>query len=285
MRSTASPRSFWDRSWMTDVTRNLRVDRAKLVAGSLSARRRAPRFKGRRLESRNRGKSARTLDRRRLIPAAFGSHTPAGKSDSCDPAQLQDRAARPTYATSSRAVWMVNHASHPASYWRTRFQADSHRVSRAEFGCTESVQFRFKLDGFEPQWGLPVAGEKRFTPILVPVIGFTSSPSGCRRGLDETEATLAFGVASHAVASLAVSSARARRAGVAAGRFYQLRCDQGHRTANSLFEARLAERLALQRELHDTLLQAFTPLAGGSRQSENLLPATRTSQGVASHRD
>jgi len=88
----------------------------------------------------------------------------------------------------------------------------------------------------------------------------------------ESEATVAFRVAPTLWQSWWFRSAAAVALALAAVSFYQLRLRQVTEQANSLFEARLAERTRIARELHDTLLQSFHGLMLRFQAVENLLP-------------
>jgi len=119
------------------------------------------------------------------------------------------------------------------------------------------------------QWGLPVTGEKRFTPILVPVsIGFTSSPA-MPTGLEtKRKPRPAFRRRSHAGAKLVVSFRRGRRARVGGGHFYHSVCDRSPDGEIVYSKRGWLSELAL----HGTaryVIQSFTALAAvpGSRET------------------
>jgi signal transduction histidine kinase/ligand-binding sensor domain-containing protein len=122
----------------------------------------------------------------------------------------------------------------------------------------ERVQFRYRLDGFDPDWSASTTtrqavytnlgpGDYRFRVVASngdgvwngdeAVVSFAIAPAFWQTGWFQAFAVLVAGAAGWAV--------------------YRLRLHQVRRQLNVRFEERLAERTRIAQELHDTLLQGF----------------------------
>lgn len=122
----------------------------------------------------------------------------------------------------------------------------------------ERVKFRYKLDGFDPEWSDPVsAGEAIYTNLNPGSYTFHVMASNSE------------GLWNSAVASIVVEITPALwqtwwvrllglvMIGLLALAFYRIRLLQLTKQLNRRFEERLAERTLIAQELHDTLLQGF----------------------------
>src|SRR5262249_4108620 len=256
--------------WMTTSRGVLRAERAKLVAGGLSG-----------AEVRELGAADGITEpsgiRREHSIAVDSSgriwiSTPAGIGF-IDPAQLR-RTARPTIVHIAR-VLLDGEPHEPSG--DIVAPPGSRRIvieyQGLNLAAPESVQFRFKLEGFEPRWGLPVSRREAVYTNLGPgFYRFHVIASNADGVWNETEATISFRIAPTLWQSWWFRSALAVALGLAAVSFYRLRLRQVTEQAHSVFEARLAERTRIARELHDTLLQSFHGLMLRFQSVENLLP-------------
>jgi signal transduction histidine kinase len=137
----------------------------------------------------------------------------------------------------------------------------------------EAVRFRFKLDGFDSDWSAPTIGKEAVYTNLGPgPYQFHVIASNADQIWNETAATFSFHVEPALWQTgwfqLAVLVAMTGTVLV----FYRLRLRQVTSEVNSRFEARLAERARIARELHDTLLQSFHGLMLRFQAVQNLLP-------------
>lgn len=122
----------------------------------------------------------------------------------------------------------------------------------------DRVRFRYRLDGFDRDWSEPVAERQAaFTNLGPGTYTFRVIASNSEGVWNSAEAALPFTIAPAwwqrgafwAAAGLLVAG------GVWAG--YRMRLRQLARQLDLRFEERLAERSRIARDLHDTLLQSF----------------------------
>ncbi len=122
----------------------------------------------------------------------------------------------------------------------------------------DRVRFRYRLDGFDHDWSEPVTERQAvFTNLGPGSYRFRVIASNSDGVWNSAEATVPFTIAAAwtqrgsfwAIVGLLVA------AGVWAG--YRLRLRQIARQLDVRFDERLAERSRIARELHDTLLQSF----------------------------
>lgn len=256
--------------WITTASGVLRVDRAKLLSGSLS-----------REDVREFGIADGLLDsqgvrRERSITADPSGRiwlSTTGGILSIDPARLRHTAV-PTIVNIDHMVVDGEERSLTSSM---RLRPGSKRVvivyAGLNLSAPEAVRFRFKLDGFEANWSSPDAGKEAVYTNLGPgqyvfhVIG-----SNADHVWNQAEATLSFRV------EPALWQARWFQAAAILGfalsllLLYRARLRQVTQQVNNRFEARLTERTRIARELHDTLLQSFHGLMLRFQAVQNLLP-------------
>jgi signal transduction histidine kinase/ligand-binding sensor domain-containing protein len=122
----------------------------------------------------------------------------------------------------------------------------------------ERVRFRYKLDGYDPDWTGPVAiREATYTNLPPRSYRFrvvASNPDGAWSG---QEAMVAFTVAPLFWQTLWFQFAVVTMCILATAGLYRLRLRQLTNRLNLRFEERFAERTRIAQELHDTLLQGF----------------------------
>jgi len=137
----------------------------------------------------------------------------------------------------------------------------------------ERVRYRYRLDGFDHDWSEPTTirtaiytnlspGSYRFRVIA-------SNSDGLWNG---AEAAVGFAVTPTLWQTWWFRLGLVLCAGLAAIAVYRLRMHQLTRVLSARFEARLAERTRIARELHDTLLQSFHGLMFQFQAARNMLP-------------
>ncbi|MBV8830782.1 MAG: hypothetical protein JO108_16285, partial [Acidobacteriaceae bacterium] len=256
--------------WVTTSQGVLRVDRAKLVAGTvLSADvREFGAADGLTEPAGIRREHSITVD----LSGRVWLSTPGGIGF-IDPARVR-RTARPTIVQISR-VLLDGEAHDPSTaVW---VPPGSRRIvieyQGLNLAAPEGVQFRFKLDGFDPQWSAPGAmKEAVYTNLGAGSYRFHVTASNADQVWSEMGATFSFRVDPTLWQTWWFRSAAAAALALAAIGFYQLRIRQITEQVNSRFEARLAERTRIARELHDTLLQSFHGLMLRFQSVEDFLP-------------
>jgi signal transduction histidine kinase len=134
----------------------------------------------------------------------------------------------------------------------------------------DHVRYRFMLEGYEHTWNAPVAGrEAAYTNLSPGPYRFrVIMASNADQVWSDTGADLSFCV--DPAVWFRLASAFLCVAIMAA--LYRLRLRQITEQVNARFEARLAERTRIARELHDTLLQSFHGLMLRFQAAHNLLP-------------
>ncbi len=120
----------------------------------------------------------------------------------------------------------------------------------------ERVQFRYRLEGWESEWHDADTRRTAFYTQLGPgTYGFRVIASNNDGVWNETGATLAFTVAPAWFQTLSFKVLVGLSIGVLLLLLYRIRVRQVSAALGARFDARLAERTRIARELHDTLLQ------------------------------
>jgi signal transduction histidine kinase len=120
----------------------------------------------------------------------------------------------------------------------------------------ERVKFRYRLEGWESEWhDAGTERTKSYTQLGPGTYGFRVIASNNDGVWNETGKTLAFTVAPAWFQTLAFKVLVGLSIGALVLLLYRLRVRQVSAALSARFDARLAERTRLARELHDTLLQ------------------------------
>ena len=123
------------------------------------------------------------------------------------------------------------------------------------------VRFRYLLEGFDSGWSQPVAArEAVYTNLGAGSYRFRLAASNSEGLWNGPEAAIGFEVEPTLFESWWFRSALVLCVGLVALAAYLMRMRQLTRLLNARFEERLAERVRVARELHDTLLQSFQGL-------------------------
>lgn len=122
----------------------------------------------------------------------------------------------------------------------------------------DRVRFRYRLDGFDRDWSAPVAERQAvFTNLGAGTYRFRVIASNSEGVWNSAEAALPFTIAPAwwQMESFWAAMGLLVAGGIWGG--YRMRLRQLSRQLDVRFEERLAERSRIARELHDTLLQSF----------------------------
>jgi signal transduction histidine kinase len=123
------------------------------------------------------------------------------------------------------------------------------------------VRFRYFLEGFDSSWSQPVAArEAVYTNLGAGSYRFRLVASNSEGLWNGPEAAIGFEVEPTLSEAWWFRSAMVLCIGLVALAAYLIRMRQLTRLLNARFEERLAERVRVARELHDTLLQSFQGL-------------------------
>jgi len=123
------------------------------------------------------------------------------------------------------------------------------------------IQFRYFLEGFDSSWSQPVAArEAVYTNLGAGSYRFRLVASNSEGLWNGPEAAIGFEVEPTLSETWWFRSAMVLCVGLVALAAYLIRMRQLTRLLNARFEERLAERVRVARELHDTLLQSFQGL-------------------------
>ena len=123
------------------------------------------------------------------------------------------------------------------------------------------VRFRYLLEGFDSGWSEPVAArEAVYTNLGAGSYRFRLIASNSEGLWNGPEAAIGFDVEPTLFETWWFRSAMVLCVGLVALAVYLIRMRQLTRLLNARFEERLAERVRVARELHDTLLQSFQGL-------------------------
>jgi len=141
------------------------------------------------------------------------------------------------------------------------------------------VRFRYFLEGFDSSWSQPVAArEAVYTNLGAGFYRFRLVASNSEGLWNGPEAAIGFEVEPTLSETWWFRSAMVLCVGLVALAAYLIRMRQLTRLLNARFEERLAERVRVARELHDTLLQSFQGLLLHLQVVSDLLP-TRPQEG------
>src|SRR5262249_3159164 len=122
----------------------------------------------------------------------------------------------------------------------------------------EQIRFRYRLDGFDQDWGSPVSTrEDVYTNLGPRFYRCPVIPSNSEGQWNSDEASLAFEIEPLFWQTWWFRICCAVVLMLAAFAFFRLRLRQVTARLNVRFEERLAERTRIAQELHDTLLQGF----------------------------
>jgi signal transduction histidine kinase/ligand-binding sensor domain-containing protein len=265
--------------WITSSHAVLRVDRARLLSGSLSDG-----------DVREFGVSDGLLDingvrRERSIVLDRSGRIWISRNrgiGALDPERLR-RTAAPTIVHIDKIF--VDGEAHDLRS-SLRLPANPRRVvfeyAGLNLSSPDRVRFKFKLDNFDGDWNAPVAGNQAaYTNLSPGSYRFRVAGSNAGQAWNGAEAALSFEVAPAAWQTWWFRLACAFLLLSSLVTLYRLRLHQITEQVNAQFEARLAERTRIARELHDTLLQSFHGLMLRFQASHNLLP-DKPSQAKAS---
>ena len=137
----------------------------------------------------------------------------------------------------------------------------------------DQIRFRYRLDGYEQNWSAPVSTRSAdYTNLDPGPYRFRVSASNADQLWDSNSAELAFYVEPAVWQTWWFRTAVALLVGSIFAVIYTLRLKQITENASILFEARLAERTRIARDLHDTLLQSFHGLMLRFQAAQNFLP-------------
>jgi signal transduction histidine kinase/ligand-binding sensor domain-containing protein len=159
-----------------------------------------------------------------------------------------------------------------------RIPAGRRRITLGYAGLSlampERVMFRYRLDGFDPDWSEPVTERQAVYTNLSPgpyVFRVTASNGyGLWNG---HEASARFDVLPSVWQTAWFQLSAVLLFGLAGLAVYRLRVFQVARQLNVRFEERLAERTRIAQELHDTLLQGFVSASMQLHVAADRLPA------------
>ena len=166
--------------------------------------------------------------------------------------------------------------------------AGRRRVSLAYAGLSlsvpERVRYRYRLEGFDPDWSAPVSERQAVYTNLAPgPYTFRVAASNSDGSWSGSEAVLRFQVAPMiwqqgwfraAIIILAIAGGWS---------IYRLRVYQVARQLNQRFDERLAERTRIAQELHDTLLQGFVSASMQLHVTADRLPDDSPAKPSLSH--
>ena len=137
----------------------------------------------------------------------------------------------------------------------------------------DHVRYKFKLENFDHDWNAPEAGKQAaYTNLSPGSYRFRVAGSNADQLWNGAEARLSFEVTPAVWQTWWFRIACAMLLLLALVSLYRLRLHQLTEQVNVQFEARLAERTRIARELHDTLLQSFHGLMLRFQAAHNLLP-------------
>lgn len=256
--------------WITSATKVLRVNRSRLLSGSLSSG-----------DVREFGASdgladASGIRRERAIAADSSGRIWLSRKrgiGSFDPVRLRHTAA-PTMVHINRLLVDGEPQNLHASLV---LPANPKRIVVEYAGLNlyspNRVRFQFRLNGFDHEWNAPVASnEADYTNLSPGSYLFRLVASNADQTWSGEEAKLRFEVAPAVWQTWWFRFASALLLLLLIVTLYRLRLQQITEHVNAQFEARLAERTRIARELHDTLLQSFHGLMLRFQAVNYLLP-------------
>jgi len=160
---------------------------------------------------------------------------------------------------------------------RVRVPPPHQRITLGFTGLSLSVpsriRFKYRLDGFDEGWSAPTAArEATYTNLDPNSYRFRVIASNSQGLWTSSEDTLLFEVEPLLWQTWWFRTSSLVAIALAAFALYRLRMLQLTRQFNLRFEERVAERTRIARELHDTLLQSFHGLMLRFQSASNLLP-------------
>jgi signal transduction histidine kinase/ligand-binding sensor domain-containing protein len=256
--------------WITTSQTVIRVDRARLLSGKLSNG-----------DIREFGVSDGLLDlngvrRERCIVLDPSGRIWISRNEgigALDPERLR-RIAAPTIVHIERLFVDGDRRDVRSSM---RLPANPRRIVLDYVGLNlsspDQVRYKFKLENFDRDWNAPEAGKQAaYTNLSPGSYRFRVAASNADQLWNGAEAGLSFEVAPAMWQTWWFRIGCALLLVSALVSLYRLRLHQLTEQVNVRFEARLAERTRIARELHDTLLQSFHGLMLRFQAAHNLLP-------------
>ncbi len=256
--------------WIATQENIVRVDRAKLLSGSLGDG-----------DIREFGVSDGLLDARGIRREHVISTAPSGRIwisrnqgvGELDPARLQKNTVR----SIAHIQRLLVDGDPQDLHGPLRLPWNAKRIAVEYAGLNlsfpEQIRFRYRLDGYEQNWSAPVSTRSaEYTNLDPGPYRLLVSVSNADQLWDDNAAGLAFYVEPAVWQTWWFRAAVGLLLASMIAVFYTLRLRQITENASVLFEARLAERTRIARELHDTLLQSFHGLMLRFQAAQNLLP-------------
>ncbi len=164
-----------------------------------------------------------------------------------------------------------------------RISAERHRLTFGYSGLSlsvpERVRYRYRLDGFDPEWSEPtLAREAIYTNLGPGTYTFRVIASNGEGVWNSTEASVGLGIDPVFWQTWWFRAAVAAAGMLAVLAAYRLRLHQMTRQLSVRFEERLAERTRIAQELHDTLLQGFVSASMQLHVAADKLPEESTAK-------
>jgi signal transduction histidine kinase/ligand-binding sensor domain-containing protein len=246
------------RFWIATADHVLRVPRAKLLSGVVKA-----------IDVREYGQadgltSTEGVKRSRSVVADSAGRiwfSLSGGLSVVDPSQIDDNSvpALPhieAITADNNSAILAAPVQIPPSPRRITFE-----YTGLSLAVPARVRFRYLLEGFDRGWSQPVAArEAVYTNLGAGSYRFRLIASNSEGLWNGPEAAIGFNVEPTLFETWWFRSAMVLCAGLIALAAYLIRMRQLTRLLNARFEERLAERVRVARELHDTLLQSFQGL-------------------------
>jgi signal transduction histidine kinase/ligand-binding sensor domain-containing protein len=246
------------RFWIATSNHVLRVPRDKLLSGAVKT-----------IDVREYGeadglKSTEGVKRSRSVVSDSAGRiwfSLAGGLSVVDPSQIDDKSV--PALPHIEAITADNNTANLAA--SVRIPPSPRRITFEYTGLSLAmparVRFRYLLEGFDRSWSQPVAArEAVYTNLGAGSYRFRLAASNSEGLWNGPEAAIGFEVEPTLSQTWWFRSVLALCVGLVALAVYLLRMRQLTRLLNARFEERLAERVRLARELHDTLLQSFQGL-------------------------
>jgi ligand-binding sensor domain-containing protein/signal transduction histidine kinase len=138
----------------------------------------------------------------------------------------------------------------------------------------ERVRFRYRLDGFDKDWSKPVATrEANYTNLAPGPYRFRVIASNSDGLWNAEESTIQFEILPVFWQTWWFRLSVVMVIGLSTLGFYRLRMHRLTKQLNVRFEERLAERIRIAQDLHDTLLQGFLSISMQLHVAADQLPA------------
>jgi signal transduction histidine kinase/ligand-binding sensor domain-containing protein len=143
----------------------------------------------------------------------------------------------------------------------------------------ERLRFRYRLDGFDPDWSEPTSSrDARYTNLAPGSYGFRVRAFTLGQGWSGPETVLHLDVEPAFLERGWVRLAALLAGGAVLVGLYRLRVQRVTRRLNVLFEERLSERLRIAHDLHDTLLQGLASASMQLHAAIDQLPGDSAAQ-------